>query len=511
MQKSDASSLQAYGQAQYRRANFHRALAAFTKATNQALQLGGGDTVGILDNRAATHCKLQVPKSGLQDGKRMIEENKMDSRGYLRTAKILQLMGRSDKAIQTYQYALRVLPLDDPGRQLWIHLDLSKANKPNVSLKSIQAFLRRSHWRLTRASLVNLQPVDFPRLMAGLRQIPSLEHLELLGSFSSKFDVAPVYTLTGLRTLVCSASSEMTLAHFRKVLLDCPLLERVEVYIKPAPFSDVETFPAKLPNLRSLIILGIDYPRYSNDPSTLNLPFPTNATLFDIIPNLEEFYLICNSVMIRNVPEVSNLPKLKRFGLLGIKLNKYPELPESLEHLSLSMSDYNLPLGVPSNDISAMAPNLKTLILHRFQDDELGPFLISFTQSKSSLTHLDLEGCHLHVEDLLIAMMRGNLEGLTYLNISGLAEIDDKVISNIIDMVPNIKELNISRTQVKEHSVKKLLDSDKSNLKKLVVHKMETPFSRDFLDYARSKGVEIPPPINLKGTKRAPVTPTPRR
>lgn len=161
--------------------------------------------------------------------------------------------------------------------KLWIHLDLSKANKPNVSLKSIQAFLRRSHWRLTRASLVNLQPVDFPRLMAGLRQIPSLEHLELLGSFSSKFDVAPVYTLTGLRTLVCSASSEMTLAHFRKVLLDCPLLERVEVYIKPAPFSDVETFPAKLPNLRSLIILGIDYPRYSNDPSTLNLPFPTNV------------------------------------------------------------------------------------------------------------------------------------------------------------------------------------------------------------------------------------------
>ncbi|QSS56492.1 F-box domain-containing protein [Histoplasma capsulatum var. duboisii H88] len=395
--------------------------------------------------------------------------------------------------------------------KLWIHLDLSKANKPNVSLKSIQAFLRRSHWRLTRASLVNLQPVDFPRLMAGLRQIPSLEHLELLGSFNSKFDVAPVYTLTGLRTLVCSASSEMTLAHFRKVLLDCPLLERVEVYIKPAPFSDVETFPAKLPNLRSLIILGFDYPRYSNVHSPLNLPFPTNATLFDIIPNLEEFYLICNSVMIRNVPEVSNLPKLKRFGLLGIKLSKYPELPESLEHLSLSMSECSLPPGLPSNDISTMAPNLKTLILHRFQDDELGPFLISFTQSKSSLTHLDLEGCHLHVEDLLIAMMRGNLEGLTYLNISGLAEIDDKVISNIIDMVPNIKELNISRTQVKEHSVKKLLDSDKSNLKKVVVHKMETPFSRDFLDYARSKGVEIPSPINLEGTKRAPVTPTPRR
>ncbi|KAL2362999.1 hypothetical protein RJZ56_004095 [Blastomyces dermatitidis] len=329
--------------------------------------------------------------------------------------------------------------------------------------------------------------------MAGLQKIPSLEHLELLPGFYPKFEFAPVYTLTSLRTLVCSATSEMTFSDFMKVLSDCPLLERVEVHIKPAPPSDYEVFPAKLPNLRSLI-----------------------ATLFDITPNLEELYLIhrsCSTTLrMSDVPKISNLPKLKRLGLLGIKFNNYPKLPESIEHLSLSMSEYDPPIILPSNTISAMTPNLKSLILQRFQYDELGTFLIALTQSKPSLTNLDLEGCHLHVEDLLIAMMQGNLENLMSLNISGLAEIDDKIITNIIDMVPNIKELDISRTQVKEHSVKRLLDCDKLKLEKLVIHKMETPFSRDFIDYARSKGVEIPPPINLEGRKRVPIPPaSPRR
>ncbi|KLJ07879.1 hypothetical protein EMPG_16661 [Blastomyces silverae] len=554
-------------------------MATFTEhllhLARQALKIGGGDTVGILDNRAATHCKLKAPNAGLQDGRRMIEANKTDSRGYLRTAKILQLMDKHDRALQTYQYAVRVLPSDDAGRQqiqklaaklekrfkqptdyfallpfelismileyldlksllsalrvskhwnmvlnslpkLWTHLDLSKANRTSVSLKSIQVFLRRSHWRLTRATVANLQPVDFPKLMAGLQRIPSLEHLELLPGFYPEFDVAPVYTLTGLRTLVCSATSEMTFSHFMKVLSDCPLLERVEVHIKPAPPGDYETFPAKLPNLRSLIILGCRPYRYPHDVSPLDLPFLTNATLFDITPNLEELYLIHRSpstvFRMRDPPKVSNLPKLKRLGLLGIKFSNFPELPESIEHLSLSKSEYEPRIILPSNTISAMTPNLKALILQRFHYDELGPFLIAFTQSKSSLTRLDLEGCRLHVEDLLIAMMRGNLESLTSLNISGLAEIDDKIITNIIDMVPNIKELDISRTQVKEYSVKRLLDSDKLKLEKLVVHKMETPFSRDFIDYARSKGIEIPPPINLEWRKRASVPPaSPRR
>ncbi|OJD17636.1 hypothetical protein AJ78_02286 [Emergomyces pasteurianus Ep9510] len=570
MSQVDAKSLQTYGQAQYRCANFHGALDAFTKASLLLMQIADSRNTMAKFIRAATYCKLRALSSGLQDGRRMIKENKMDSRGYLRTAKILQLMEKHDNAIQTYQYALRVLPLSSPGRQqiknfatklekrlkkcfadpfallplelvsmvleyldlksllsavrvskhwnmllnslpkLWTHLDLSKAKRKSVSLKSIQAFLRRSHWGLTRASLVNLQSVDFPKLVTGLQRIPSLEHLELLGSFSQEFNIAPVYTLTSLRTLVCSETSDMTFGHFKKILSNCPFLERVEVYVKPAPPHEYETFPAQLPNLRSLT-LGFDHNRAPHRSSPLDLPFLKNATLFDITPNLEELYLICKTCLVMSdVLKVSNIPNLKRLGLLGITFNSYPELPDSLERLSLSMSSHNPQLALSGNNLSAMAPNLKTLILNRFYDDELGPFLIAFTQSKSSLTHLDLEGCRLYVEDLLITMMRGNLENLTSLNIAGLAEIDDKVITNIIDMVPNLKELNISRTQVKEHSVKRLIDSDKLKVEKLVVHNMETPFSRDFLDYARSKGVEIPLPIDFASVRKR-ADPQPRR
>ncbi|EEH18820.2 hypothetical protein PABG_01139 [Paracoccidioides brasiliensis Pb03] len=576
MSQVDAKSLQIHGQNEYRCANFRGALDAFTKAshTHAAFNMGEGDSIGILDNRAATHCKLGSLNSALQDARRMVKENKMDARGYLRTAKILQLMDKHESALQTYHYALRVLPQGSDGRQqikdlsakldkrlngpklsdpfdvlplelvsmvlehldlrsllstvrvskrwnrllnsiprLWTHLDLTKARRRNVSLKAIQAFLRRSHWRLSRASLTNLQPDDFPKLMTGLKRIGSLEHLDLQGSFSLRFNVAPIYGLTKLKTLVCSEQSEMTFGHFSKVLSDCPLLQRVEVHVKDAPLNQYKQFPNKLPNLRALTIVGFDDNINGEFLSPLGLPFLKEATLFDITPNLEELYLIYKAAyMMRDAPKVSNLPKLKRFGLLGMKLNHFPELPKSLERLSLSRSISNSQPGqhISKEVLAEMAPNLKALILDRFRDDELGPFLIAFTQSKSSLTHLDLEGCHLHVEDLLIAMMRGNLENITTLNIAGLAEIGERVIANILDMIPKIKELDISRTRVKEHSVKRLIESDKVRIEKLVVHNMETPFSREFLTFARSKGIEVPPPINRDGAGNRPPT-EPRR
>ncbi|PGG98477.1 hypothetical protein AJ79_08849 [Helicocarpus griseus UAMH5409] len=391
--------------------------------------------------------------------------------------------------------------------KLWSHLDLSKARRRAVSLKSIQAFLRRSRWGLTRATLVNIRPDDYPKLMTGLNQIRSLEHLELHGSFKTGFEVAPVYTLTRLKTLICSELSAMSVLHFGRILSECLLLERAEVHLQSAPLAEYQSFPARLPHLRSLTIVESGDVRNRAVVSPLSLPFIGDATLFDITPNLEELYLIHKtSPEMNGMPEISNLPNLKRLGLLGTILNSFPALPESLERLSLSKSLHNPRAVQPltTANLSDMAPNLKTLILHQFRASEIGTFLITFTQNKPSLTHLDLEGCHLPVEDLLITMMHGNLENVTSLNISGLAEIDDRVMANIIDMMPNIKQLDISRAQVKEHSAKRLISSDNLKLERLVVHKMETPFSREFLDYAKSKGVEIPPPIHHNGVVSAP-------
>ncbi|KAK2796843.1 hypothetical protein FQN50_009404 [Emmonsiellopsis sp. PD_5] len=514
----DVESLQLVGQDEYRRSNFDGALCAFTKA----YQVGGGDIVGILDNRAATYCKLGCFKTALLDGKAMVSENKMDARGYLRTAKILQLMEKSENALRIYQRALRTLPPDNPRHQqikdlaekldhrlsglktadpftrlplelvvmilenldlksilaairvskhwgtilnslpkLWSHLDLSKAGKQKtVSLKSIQAFLRRSRWGLTRASLVNLRPANLHRLIPGLKQCRSLEHLEISGGFPPDFATPPIYTLINLKTLNCCQLPRMSYSDFAQIMTQCPKLERIKV------------------------------------------------TLFDIMPGLEEFNLIFpkeGEFATQDVPKISNLPNLKQLRLRAVPLDSFPELPESLEHLSLSRSE--LDHGAFTPNLSDMAPNLQTLNISHFRYTELHTFLPAFIAPKFSLTRLNFERCHLLLPECLVALMiRGNFKNVTHLNIASLPEIGESFINTIIHTMPHLKELDISRTQVKEYSARALIDSDLLQIEKLIIHGTEEPFSRDFLEYAKRKGVEIPPPMSgerLKAQDRA--------
>ncbi|KAK2775728.1 hypothetical protein FQN53_003080 [Emmonsiellopsis sp. PD_33] len=551
----DGKSLQLVGQDEYRRGNFDEALCAFTKACT----VGGGDIVGILDNRAATYCKLGRLKPALHDGRAMVSEDKMDARGYLRTAKILQLMEKSENALRIYQHALRTLPQDNPRRQqikdlaekldhrlsgpktadpftrlplelvvmilenldlksmlaairvskhwgtilnslpkLWNHLDLSKAgNRKTVSLKNIQAFLRRSRWGLTRASLVNLYPNDVPKLMPGFKQCRSLEHLEILGNFPRDFAIPPIYTLINLKILNCSDLPPMPHTHFAQVLTHCSKLERIKVSLSLArPDNSTDLFPTNLPNLRSLSIYMPSLRRIWLGPVP-TLPFLRDVTLFDVMPGLEEFNLIFPQEEVnatQDVPKISDLPNLKQLGLVGVPLISFPELPESLEHLTLSRSKLHAMTSMAS--LSDMAPNLQTLNIDRFRYVAIGAFLTAFIASKSSLTRVNLERCHLVPEDLVESMIRGIFKNVTHFNVACLPEIRQSVINTIIHTMPHLKELDISQTQVKEYSARALIDSDLLQIEKLIIHGTEEPFSRDFLDYAKHKGVEIPPPMS---------------
>ncbi|KAK2756097.1 hypothetical protein FQN54_005504 [Arachnomyces sp. PD_36] len=114
----DPASLQEYGQQQYQAGNHSVALEAFDKA----LRLNLPGTVGILDNRAATFLKLGRLEPALRDGRKMIKTDARDGRGYLRCGKVLQLMGKPDKALEIYTYGLKVLPSDHPSRNLIVQL-----------------------------------------------------------------------------------------------------------------------------------------------------------------------------------------------------------------------------------------------------------------------------------------------------------------------------------------------------------------------------------------------------
>ncbi|PGH14560.1 hypothetical protein AJ80_05880 [Polytolypa hystricis UAMH7299] len=303
----DPAALQTYGQNQYRAKNYEQALDAFS----QALQLGKTNDVGILDNRAATYCKLGNLAAGLRDGRRMVEGDKMDARGYLRIAQILQMMDKRSTALDLYQHALRALPLNNPDRgkiellaakldkrlngppltdpftmlplelvsiilegldlrtllkiqlvsklwanlsksfpKLWEHLDLSIARRP-VSPFHVQAFLRKTRSNIKRATLASLAPQFAGKITTGLSRCQSLAHLDMRLSTDIASSFLPINKMSRLTTLV-TEGLWMTLPQLSDILVGCPLLEHVDVKIYAIKGTASEMFPSGLLNLRSL-------------------------------------------------------------------------------------------------------------------------------------------------------------------------------------------------------------------------------------------------------------------
>ncbi|KMU78363.1 hypothetical protein CISG_06599 [Coccidioides immitis RMSCC 3703] len=152
----DVKALQRHGESQYRWKNYKNALEAFSKA----LALGRGDSVALLNGRAAAHCALGDLKAGLRDGKQMIRIDKSDPRGYLRTAKILQLMQKFEEAHKLYFYSLRMIDEHAPER------------------KQIEALMLKTKKRIIPPKRVDPLTVLAPELVSMI-----LEHLDLQSTF----------------------------------------------------------------------------------------------------------------------------------------------------------------------------------------------------------------------------------------------------------------------------------------------------------------------------------------
>lgn len=112
--------------------------------TPQALEQANEIAVNILDNRAATYEKLGDLQAALRDARRMISLKKTscavsfqeernsritrvrysdDSKAYLRTGKILQLLGEDRKALDIYEHGSRILPSSDPNLKVCVPID----------------------------------------------------------------------------------------------------------------------------------------------------------------------------------------------------------------------------------------------------------------------------------------------------------------------------------------------------------------------------------------------------
>lgn len=345
---SNLSVLHSQGQKFYQKGDFKAAISAFTEALSQR----DADAMGILDNRAATYCKLEQYDQARRDAKHMIKQAQDDERGYLRCAKVLLLESKPDKALQIYEYGLKVLPSGHPRRglmeqlhkkledrmmlnrqdpftmlplemaalviqhlsfknivgilrvckgwerffgnmrELWMKIDLSGARQ-KVPWTAVRAYIRRSRGLLTHATLKNLALPSTPKSIEFLSRCPRLEHLELWVNHDYKDIFQKFKRCKYLKTIIFSAEIAVPHSALEKILTQFPKLERIELWsVKHSPLTIGEgNWPRSLLNLKS-ITLASQQAASTTPPSALVIP-NLNHSLTDIpnYPNLQELRL----------------------------------------------------------------------------------------------------------------------------------------------------------------------------------------------------------------------------
>ncbi|CAL5869272.1 uncharacterized protein PFLUO_LOCUS3500 [Penicillium psychrofluorescens] len=348
-----ASTLHQRGQKLYQKCDFKAAIEAFSEALNQK----NGDTIGVLDNRAATYSKLEQLDQARRDAKQMIKLGKNnDERGYLRCAKVLLLEGKADKALEIYAYGLKMLPADHPRRSflqqlhdklydkmfvnrrdpftalplevafeilkcfsfkqvvailrvsktwerfftsmpnLWMNMDLSGA-RGKVPWTALRAYIRRSKARITHATIKNLATASISKSLEILSRCPQLEYLELGVTYDYREFYKKFQGCKRLKTLIVSADMLVTQEYFGKFINAFPHLERIALLnVKHSPRHVHDgKWPSSLPNLKSITLAGkTQQPPGQDHEYPIYIPSLSEDLEPHTYPNLEELRLNWN-------------------------------------------------------------------------------------------------------------------------------------------------------------------------------------------------------------------------
>ncbi|KAJ5734112.1 hypothetical protein N7493_002898 [Penicillium malachiteum] len=300
------------GQKLYQKGDFKAAIEAF----GEALKQKDADVIGILDNRAATYCKLEQWDSARRDAKNMIKTANQDERGYLRCAKVLLLDGKPEKALEIYAYGLKTLGSKHPRREMldqlhkklqdrmllnrkdpftllplemamlviqhfsfkqivgimrvckgwqrffgslshiWMNLDFSGA-RGNVSFNAVRSYIRRSRGLLTHATIKSLPVPQIQRSLEFLSRCPHLQHLELWVPYDQKEFFEKFKRCKKIKSLLFSADRTIPLDSVSRLLNELPKLEKLTIWScgRPALAAvPIGSWPSSLPNLKSITL-----------------------------------------------------------------------------------------------------------------------------------------------------------------------------------------------------------------------------------------------------------------
>ncbi|MCJ1464939.1 hypothetical protein MMC07_003554 [Pseudocyphellaria aurata] len=531
LDESDKEDILSRGRALYRAKDYKAALQCFnTVVANQ-----DGSLLIALDNRAATQIQLGDLESALRDGRRMIKEERGNSVGYLRTAKILQLLGKEEVALGIYRYGLgnvspeesnfellqsmrdklaskikavdfvKLLPLEltemvmccldfqtvvrllrvsrpwnltlSSLPTIWRHVDLSGAVRA-VSMAAVRGYVQRSQKTIQRATL-HLSKVHHDDILKYIiSRCKLLQRLDIVSGCAGRTILRAAPVAIDLNTLILS-DCDVTLDTMCKLLAACSNLERAEFH-KVYPFDHTASWPGNMSKIRSLLINAAPRKaherRYDTSALLKNIPNAQNLTLKNWIwiePSEADW-------------DFSVIPNLRILDLTNNHNIVFPRLPPSLRNLDLSSCTPSTLRDDSSitNIMESSLPEMRRLSLSNFHS--MGPTELGFLlrEVTGKLELLNLKYCNFQADEIESLVLLGFLKNVTQLSLAFLP-VNDACVEHLANNLHHLKVLDLEATRVTGVGVKALVLSPCFKLERLNLLQCSS-VSVDAVNLARS-------------------------
>ncbi|KAL1965834.1 hypothetical protein VTN77DRAFT_5155 [Rasamsonia byssochlamydoides] len=362
--------------------------------------------------------------------------------------------------------------------RLWTHLDLSTGHVP-VSLLAIETYVD-SQGRLTHATVNKISQSALDPALGLLSRCPHLTYLEVGASFDGRRLYELFKTCTSLTTLVISASVPLTQTYLSRFLTSIPNIERLECHRAIRSLLTEVQWPAKLPRLKVLALswqgadsisgfrtIPIPYHEIPDMDLTTEFWRTREQKIFDLIPNLQKLSLRYQSQLPSGHTDCNIYlddicyPRLQKLEISGLQLQLEHQFSARLEHLCLYRFRTNILAELHS---SIQLPNLKVFVLDDvfFTDPSLLDALLQTVDS--TLKVLQVSHCQLiSGHDIArIASTTRAFRGLTSLMLGGEAvgmrDLDNMVVSGLLNGMPELKVLRIPHSDVTGSIVRKIAD-----------------------------------------------------
>ncbi|KAL1848762.1 hypothetical protein Plec18170_007773 [Paecilomyces lecythidis] len=430
--RGDPAGFHQYGQKLYQNGDHVKAIEVFT----QSLRMKLPDAIGILDNRAATYCKLGNFDLALRDAKQMIKTDKSDERvgaasdiciastndlqGYLRAGKILILNKKPDKALEMYAYGLKTLVPDHPRRHLLQHLHDKLGGK--MASQFQDPFDRLP---LELAVMV-LKQFDFRQIVALLRVSKKWERF-----LTSLRELWMCVDLSRARKKVTSAAVRSYIRRSRGMLthvvldnLSLPSVEKTLEFVSRCP--RLEHLDARIAcrgdkfyalfrdckNLKTLIMSD-----------EINMDQKHLGMFLSSLPLLERIECHANNGSLMS--EVSWPEKLPNLRAIALGASSVKPVFEYFQALHLP--------GIHDGTTANSIPNLEELRVRWNPRIVRSPYLFDFNQRGfPRLRKLDLSGVNLHrLSDLPMSLEDLRVHACRPIGPFPFSEVTEEQIPNL--------------------------------------------------------------------------------